>query len=86
MHLTSVNFLEDEIKSVGLFKIFYELDDVLASLAMVEHFNLLEDSSAGVTRNFVDDFDGVLDAGLPVDAPPDDRAEALAEDLQQAFF
>ena len=78
LHLTSVNFLEDEIKSVGLFKIFYELDDVLASLAMVEHFNLLEDSSAGVTRNFVDDFDGVLNVSPDRFASPDRSVSSLA--------
>ena len=78
LHLTSVNFLEDEIKSVGLFKIFYELDDVLASLAMVEHFYLLEDSSAGVTRNFVDYFDGVLNVSPDRFASPDRSVSSLS--------
>ena len=48
---TSVDFLKDQIEPVRLLKVLDKLYDVWMSLAVVEHLNLLEDTSPRVARN-----------------------------------
>ena len=40
--LTPINFFKDEVESVGLFKVFDELNYIFVTLAMVERLNLLQ--------------------------------------------
>jgi hypothetical protein len=40
--LTSVHFFKDEVKTVWLFEVLDQLDDVLVTLAVVKRLDLLE--------------------------------------------
>ena len=40
--LTPIHFFKDEVESVGLFKVFDELNYIFVTLAMVERLNLLQ--------------------------------------------
>ena len=45
--ITSVHFFKDEVKTVWLFEVLDQLDDVLVTLAVVERLDLLEDAGPG---------------------------------------
>ena len=76
--LAAIDLLEDQVKAVSLFKVLYQLDDVLVTSAVVERVDLLKDPGAWVARDFVDDFDSKLLVGPNVPTGPDGGIGALA--------
>ena len=42
--LTTIDFFKDEVKTVWLFEVFNELDNIFVTLAMVERLDLLQHS------------------------------------------
>ena len=79
--LTAVDLLEDEVEPLRLLEILDELDDIFVTLAVVKHFDLLEDPRPAVAGHLFDDLDGVLNVRVDVLAGPDGGVSALAQDL-----
>lgn len=62
--LTTVYFLEYQIKLYFVFEKFDQLDDIWMALAMMERFDFLKHTCSCVTGNFVDNFNGILQIGI----------------------
>lgn len=58
--LTTIDFLENEIKLFLVFEKLDQLYDIWMSLAMVECLDFLEYSGPRMSRNLIDDFHGIL--------------------------
>lgn len=77
--LTSVDFLEDQVKAFRLLKVLDELNYIFVAAAVVKHLYLLEDTCSAVSRHLLDDFDGVLDVGPDIASRSNGRVGTLAK-------
>ena len=79
--VTSIDFFENEVESVGLLEILNQLDDVFVPATMIKGVNFLKDTRTRVSWHLVNDLDSKLLIRPDIAASPHRGIGALAQNL-----